>query len=116
MAAPIEHAWDLLKQVSFEDVAPLPELIDEGSPSQLPDGRKPAYARDMSISEEEFRNRFMKPGTLGYTHGDFDEAYMYDQLYPALHESSVKEALGRQPPSQEDPYFREMMESLGYKF
>ena len=70
----------------------------------------------MNISEEEFRNRFIGPGTGEYTHGDFDESYMHDLLYPALHEASVKEALGRQPPGQEDPYFREMMESLGYKF
>ena len=88
---PIDHAWTLLKQVSFEDVAPLPEQI-RGSPSQLPGGPKKPYTRDANISEEEFRNRFMGPGTGEYTHDDFDESYMYDQLYPALEAAAIHQA------------------------
>ena len=98
---PIDHAWALLKQVAFEDVGPLPEQI-RGSPSQLPGGTKEPYTRDANISEEEFRNRFMKPGTLGYTHDDFDESYMHEQLYPALEREATRQAsqpaTSRRPP------------------
>lgn len=91
MAAPIDHAWTLLKQVAFEDVAPLPEQI-RGSPYQLPGGPEEPYTRDANISEEEFRNIFVKPGTMGYTHDTFDDAYMHDQLYPALEAAAIHQA------------------------
>ena len=113
---PFDAAWTLLKQVTFEDVAPLPEQI-RGSPSQLPDKvnpyhpqyRKPPYTRDVNISEEEFRNRFIGPGTGEYTHGSFDEGYMFDQLYPALEAAAIHQAgaLGPRPSESE-------LRELGY--